>query len=270
MRIIGVTIVAAALLGGSRAQDVLAPPPQVTPAVPGLELRPAPALVAEPPPPPPPKLWSGGAEMGFSGAAGNSENFAFRLGGDAKRETPDAIFKINGLYRYGTARGVRNENRAFTLARNEWLFGASPWSLFADGSLEWDEFRAFDLRVASHAGLGYRFLKTDTTLLKGRAGAGFSREIGGPSNRFVPELVFGFDFEHKFSDRQKITATVDYYPDLGNFADYRLEARAAYELLVDPKHNLTLKLGLLDRYDSTPEGRKPNDIEYFGALLWKF
>lgn len=209
-------------------------------------------------------------EFGFSGASGNSENFALRLGTNAKRTTPDDIFTIDALYRYATANGLRSENRAISNARQEWLFGNSPWTLFVDGQVEWDEFRAFDLRIASHAGAGYHFIKNDTTLLKGRAGAGFSREIGGPNDRYVPELVFGIDFEHKISDRQKIVATLDYFPDIGNFGDYRAQARLAYELLVDPVHNVTLRLGLLDRYDSTPEGRKPNDIEYFGTLLWKF
>jgi hypothetical protein len=33
---------------------------------------------------------------------------------------------------------------------------------------------------------------------------------------------------------------------------------------------VTLRLGITDRYDSTPQGKRPNDLEYFGVLLWKF
>ena len=39
--------------------------------------------------------------------------------------------------------------------------------------------------------------------------------------------------------------------------------------LVDPTWNLTLRLGVLDRYD-TPEGRKPNDIKFNVTLLGNF
>jgi len=30
------------------------------------------------------------------------------------------------------------------------------------------------------------------------------RQIGGPKDRWVPEMVFGTDFSHKFDDRQSI------------------------------------------------------------------
>jgi hypothetical protein len=32
---------------------------------------------------------------------------------------------------------------------------------------------------------------------------------------------------------------------------------------------LSLKTGVVDRYDSTPNGRLPNDITYFVTLMWK-
>ncbi|HUT14122.1 MAG TPA: hypothetical protein VMY42_26775 [Thermoguttaceae bacterium] len=41
-------------------------------------------------------------------------------------------------------------------------------------------------------------------------------------------------------------------------------------MLIDQQMNLSLKLGVLDRYDSTPNGVKPNDLDYTAVLLWKF
>jgi len=34
--------------------------------------------------------------------------------------------------------------------------------------------------------------------------------------------------------------------------------------------NLSLKLSVLDRYDSTPHEAKPNDMDYAATLLWSF
>ena len=62
--------------------------------------------------------------------------------------------------------------------------------------------------------MGYQFIDRDTTSLIARFGAGVSHEIGGPDDAYVPELVYGLDFDHQFSDRQKLTLTADYTPDV--------------------------------------------------------
>lgn len=217
-----------------------------------------------------PPLWSGGVELGITGAEGNSENFRLRLGSRAKRETPESLLTLNLLYVYATANDVNNENRLLFNGRHEWPFVDTRWSFFVSSEVEYDEFKAYDVRLGAHAGVAYRFLQTEATLLKGRLGAGGSREIGGPNNHFMPEALLGLDFEHAFSERSKLCAGVDLFPELKDWGEFRLEAKAAYELLVDPDLNLTLRLGVLDRYDSTPDGKKPNDFEYFAVLLWKF
>jgi putative salt-induced outer membrane protein YdiY len=209
-------------------------------------------------------------ELGLSGTEGNSQLFKVRAAGNAKYETKECIFKTELLYAFANANDERTENRLLLTSRYEWLLGDTPWSIFVRGELEYDEFKAYDVRVGLHSGVGYTFFKDDTTLFKGRVGAGASREIGGPENRIMPEGLIGLDFEHKFTGRQKIAASVDFFPDLGDIGEYRAELKACYEILIDPEWNLTFKIGALDRYDSTPEGRKANDIEYFALLVWKF
>ena len=44
----------------------------------------------------------------------------------------------------------------------------------------------------------------------------------------------------------------------------------AWEILLNDSENLSLKLAATDRYDSTPQGAKPNDIYYSLLLLVKF
>lgn len=241
-----------------------------------VELPPPSSAIVDPllPPeePPPPKIWSGGVELGLNGAQGNSDLTQMRAAGEAVRDTPFDLWKTTLLYRYANANGVNTENRALLTSRYECKFGAdSPWSWFVRGELEYDEFRDFDLRLAGHTGIGYLFLKNDRTLLRGRFGAGGSQKIGSEDDPdFRPELLVGGDFEHRISERQKVSTTLDVFPSVGDFGKYRAELRAAYELLVDPEWNLTLKLGCLDRYDSDPGTRKRNDLEYFLVLLWKF
>ena len=154
-------------------------------------------------------------------------------------------------------------------SRFDYKLGDSRWSLFQVTRLEYDEFKAFDLRLALNGGIGYAFIRTDTRTLTGRFGAGASREFGGLDDSWVPEAVFGIDYIHKLSDRQRLAITSDYYPSWEDFMDYRLVTQASWEIVLDQETNLSLKVGLLDRYDSTPQGLQHNDLDYFITLLWK-
>ena len=175
------------------------------------------------------------------------------------------------MYTYAKDDGEESENKGQIDLRNDWLLGKeSPWRVYALGRVEYDNFQNWDWRVSAFAGIGYEFIKTEKTTLIGRFGAGASREFGGDDNRITPELNFGADFEHKFTDTQKIFASLDYYPSLLNFSDFRLVGKAGYEILLDPESGLSLKLGVEDRYDSSPDGAKRNDLDYFVLMVFKF
>jgi putative salt-induced outer membrane protein YdiY len=214
--------------------------------------------------------WSGAMEFGINGANGNSENFNLRYGLGLRRKTDDSIFTFDTQYNIAEINNTRTQNRLFSIARDEWYFKGTPWGVFVDGTFEYDEFRAFDFRIATHAGATYKFIDNGQTLFKGRAGAGVSREFGGPNEDWTPELIFGFDFDHKFNDCTKLFATADFIPNVTNFSDYRLQMQAGFETMLSKEYNLALKLGIQDLYDSTPEGRKANDLFYFVTLMWKF
>ncbi|NLX95312.1 MAG: DUF481 domain-containing protein [Rhodopirellula sp.] len=230
---------------------------------------PAEAVAAEAPPPPV-KLWEGSLELGLNGTEGNTQTFNFRFGAKVKRKTEWNVFSTDIDYRRDSADGEETANRAFLESRYEHLLGQSPWSWFVHDTLEYNEFQAFDLRIALDSGLGYSILKNDTTTLVARLGAGTSREIGGPNDDFVPEAVFGADLEHQLSRRQKISLSGEYRPDVTDWADYRLTSKAGWEILLDETMNLSLKFTVSDRYDSTPHGVKPNDLDYAVMLLWSF
>lgn len=219
---------------------------------------------------PPVRLWEGSFELGLNGTTGNSETLNFRFGLDAKRKTPRHALDVDLDYRKDTDRGRETAERAFLDWRLERLFQQSPWTCFVHGSVDYDEFQAFDLRVALDIGVGYQFIENDASSFSARLGSGFSKEIGGPEDRYVPEAVFGLDFEHRLNRRQKLTASSEYVPDMTRFDECRIRSRAAWEMLVDEEMNLSLKLSVIDRYDSTPCGAKHNDLDYSVVLLWKF
>ena len=150
------------------------------------------------------------------------------------------------------------------------LIAESPWSGFGKFGLEWDRFKAFDLRLNLTGGLGYHWIREDDASFVTRFGAGASREIGAPVDDWIPEAVFGFDAERQINSRNKVKGKLDYFPAFENFGDFRLVADASWEILLDDTDNLSLKLAVTDRYDSTPQGAKPNDVYYSLLLLYKF
>ena len=104
----------------------------------------------------------------------------------------------------------------------------------------------------------------------GRFGAGASREFGGPDNEWKPEALFGMDYDHQVNARNKLIAKADYFPEWRDFSNFRFIMDLSWEYLIDADGNLSLKLGAVDRYDSTPNGAKRNDVNYSALLLYKF
>jgi putative salt-induced outer membrane protein YdiY len=214
--------------------------------------------------------WSGGAEVGLNGSSGNTEILKIRLGADLKYETPENTFIANAFYGLAQQNGILNESKALATFRDEYPFyDGMAW--FGQLQIEYDDFREIDFRLALHSGLSFLAYKDEFSTLKLRAGAGATREVGSPDDRWEPEGIFGFDFDMKISDRTSLNVSTDYYPKLDNFQDYRVRSKAAIEILLDQELNIVLRLGAQNRYDSQPGSMTlRNDLDYFMTLLWRF
>lgn len=212
-------------------------------------------------------VWNYGAELGINGSEGNAQAFSILAGANAKRETDSNTLEWNLKYGKSQTGGIETQHFALFNSRWDWKMSAN-WLLYNKNTLEYDEFKAFDLRVAVSGGWGYHLIQTDVTKLTGRFGAGASREFGGPDNDWVPEANMGIDFERQLTARQRVKLTTDYYPSWEAFEDYRLVTDAFWEIQLDQASGLSFKIGAIDRYDSTPNGAVSNDIDYFATLIW--
>ncbi len=213
--------------------------------------------------------WSISFELGVNGNEGNSDTLNITSGLDLEQKIETITNSVRFRYNQATAAGIETKNNGILKLGHERDIVDTPWSIFARNDYIFDRFQAFDLRLVLNAGLGYAFIRDDVTTFKGRFGAGTSREFGGPDDEWAPELVLGLDYKRQLTKRQKLTAIVDYYPQIDAFEDFRLITDVSWELLVDEEANLSLKLSVLDLYDSTPNGAKPNDLNYAMLLLWK-
>lgn len=214
--------------------------------------------------------WENHAEFGLDGSAGNAETLALQTGLETRRKTDDYTLSMDIDYRKASSRGVTTEdNGRFNLDYDR-LLGDSPWAYFGKFGAEFDQFKAFDARINLNGGVSYHWVRTDDALFVTRFGAGASREIGAPIDDWIPEGVFGLEAERQVNRYNKVKAKVDYFPNWEDFSDYRVVTDMAWEILLDDSENLSLKVAVTDRYDSTPQGARPNDIYYSLLLLVKF
>lgn len=213
--------------------------------------------------------WTGEFEFGASGSEGNTDRTNIRAGFGAERKEEFEILSLSATYRLGYESGDKNENRLQLSARQEWLIPDSRWSYFVQSSLDVDEFKDYDARLAAAAGFGYRFIETDETTLVGRIGLGGSYEFGG-AEEIVPEGLLGVDFRHRLNDRVDFTANATYFPDLSELGEFRLIAESALDVSLQEQGKLMLRLGVRDEYDSHVTNAEKNDFYYFASLVYKF
>ncbi len=217
-----------------------------------------------------PLPWDTGLELGINGSSGSSESFSIRAGGYIKRESRFSKLDLSGYHNRTTTGGESTQNNAQFDVRNDWLLDEkSPWTLYATTNVFYDEFQAFDVQTNANTGVGYRFVHDKDLGLIARLGAGTSREIGGPDDRWVPESLVGFEYNQQLATNQKLTAKLDYFPEWDQIGEYRLVADAGWEIELIQPSNMSLKISASDRFDSTPNGAEPNLVNYSVLLLLK-
>ena len=234
---------------------------------------PGPDVAVTPPPvekPDPPKAkWSSSVRLGLNGSRGTGDVDTMRLSLAARRTTPTQAFDTSLEYRLGRRDADRNENRLIVRARNDWLRTTSPWTAFVRGESEFNEFREYDARVNGGLGIGYRIFDTEKTKLAADLGLGVIKEFGSDNEEPAPELIMRLSLQHKLTDLQDIEVSGELFPNLRDEGEYRAVARAVWNIRLSEKRNVSLRIGVTDRYDSQRE-QDLNEFDYFTELQWAF
>jgi putative salt-induced outer membrane protein len=158
----------------------------------------APTTPASTTPPPPPKgVWMGKGQFGFLDSHGNSD--------------AESV--------YGKSSGVVSAERWETRLQSNYTISGN---LFSFGGLrfEHDLFDGFQYQASATAGLGYKFINTDSDKLVGQIGAGYRRlrpeEINKDADGLVTSRVLGdtsaeaigtagLDYSHAFTKTTVLT-----------------------------------------------------------------
>ncbi len=251
-------------VGGAEAAPV-PPTPQPTPG-------PTPDPEPEPEPKPEPKPeWKQRIEASFSLNEGNTESSDFRgmYRATRKREIDKLVFKA--AYYRQTDNGETSEDRFMAEGNYDRDIPDTRWLWFVNGRYEWDKFESWDHRVGLSAGLGYRAIDRENMELILRAGGGFTREFGSDRDEFIPEGLFGYDFEWELNDRQGLESTFRYYPDLSELGEFRTVTTLGWKYALDVKKGLDLNAGLLHEYQSDVDpGIDESDLRLYAGVGFDF
>lgn len=236
-------------------------------------------VISDPPPPPRrwyypttwfgPIPWDRGFELGINGSSGTSDTISIRTGGYIKRKTERNKLDLSLYYNKTKSDGLETQSNAILKARNDWLLGKSPWTVFLMSQAFYDEFQAFDVNVNVNSGIGYQFFDEEWVKFRTSVGLGAAREFGGVEDEWTPEAQFGFDWEQQISKMTRFYAGVDYFPELESWGDYRVLSEMGLEFCLSQPENVSLKLSATDRYDDNPNGVAPHNTNYSVLLLWK-
>ena len=215
--------------------------------------------------------WGAQLELGVNGSQGNSETADLRVAVKAGNETEARRWVFDTAYFYSASDGDATRSD-FTLGFvHDWLFKDSPWFVFASGRVDFDDFQDWDYRGNATAGVGYELIDTDTLTVRLRGGVGAVKEFGSDDEDLRPEGSAGGELKWLITPSQTFAAAVTAYPSFDEFGEVRVRASADWTLKVDQADGVSLKVGVVDEYDSLADGgTDKNDLKYYGALVIDF
>jgi hypothetical protein len=142
---------------------------------------------------------------------------------------------------------------------------------FLHQTTDGDAPHAIDVSNTADVGARCQLIKSDDTTFLGRFGGGFSREYAKLGDgQHVPELLLGVQLEHQLTGRNRLLGAVEYAHDVTEFGRYRVRTLAAWEVLLDPDRNLSLRTGVLKSSNKAPNGEWAKTLDYNVDLIWKF
>lgn len=217
--------------------------------------------------------WTGGGNVGFAFARGNSHTTDLAEGFNASRPTTTDKWTIqaNSIYSTNVTNGVSttSANSFGGLIRYDHNLTKK---LFVYGLFTglYDHAQDLNERISPGGGLGYHAIATKMTILDLLGGFGYTYEnySTGVTHNLVNATI-GDEFKHKFSSTVSIYQDFYFFPYLNENGNYR----GTFDIGVVSKlyRAITWNLTFLDLYNSNPvPGKKNNDVQFTTGLGFAF
>ena len=227
--------------------------------------------------------WTTALNAGLTMTDGNSETMAANVGLATEGEKDGLGSVIAGAdFNYGestvssaatdpaTGESVVTETEETTVENAKAFVNVkktlSPKTFaYVDGSVLYDDVALIDYRATLGPGLGFYLLKNDKRQLSLEAGPSYVWEkVDGASNDYLA-LRFAERYSCQATKTAKLVQSLEYLPEAEDFDNYLLTAEIGVEAAMND--HLSLRVGLQDKYDSTPAaGAERNDLSLIAGL----
>src|SRR5262245_44284103 len=221
--------------------------------------------------PAPTPVYTGSIGGGFALTNGNTDTRNFNLTGAFVRDAKTRnVVKGSANYFRGTQFDIVNLDRTLVNLRDEYTVSNRT---FVFGQLDYlrDQFKQIQFFWAPTAGLGYKLINTDSTLLIVDGGGGFVLEKNpGIQSDGSGSLTSGERFKQKLSATTAFTEGLSTIWKTDEFSDSVTNFSTGLTTTV--VGNIQLKLEFIDSYKNKPPklGVKKNDTAFVTTFVVKF
>ena len=212
--------------------------------------------------------WDSTVGLGLSGSEGTTEDVDLNVTFNTRYADARKRWDIRAAYFISGEDGNRSKNEGWLDVDRDWLFSESKWFFFADGRYDYDEFQAFDHRLAAHVGPGYDLFTDETWDIIGRLGVGVNHTFGG-EERTNPEGLVGLNLTWRLTENQTIESRNRVFPNLEDTEEVRTINSLDWIINISRGGPISLKFGAEFQYDSETEGEE-TDLTYYGNLNYSF
>lgn len=195
----------------------------------------------------------------------------FRAAGGAVYEIKDVEkWKLDAEYFFKTVNDATTDNNLLVTSVYDRDITATDWLWFLKAQGQASSLEAWEQRLSSWGGIGYRFFRAPPIALVGKIGFGASHEFGAVNTTY-PQGYLELDGKWDITERQSIQGNVYIAPDVSDISQYLTIARAEWALKVDPELGLSLVGGLRFQYQSNvPAGENATDLRVYAGLKMDF
>lgn len=212
--------------------------------------------------------WERTASVGATLTQGNSDSVLLTAQVLGNRKAEDYELQLGASAAYGEVEDTKNADSLSGFAQYNRLFSERLYAYARVDALH-DAIADVDYRFTVGPGVGYYFLKSETTSFSAEAGPSFIVEkVGGETDEYLA-LRIGEKFEHKFSERARIWQMAEILPQVDDWENFIVNAEIGAEAGLTER--LNLRAYVQDTYDNQPApGRKSNDVKLVSALAYTF